>query len=45
MKEVCIYIQFPDRFTEDEIIKSVMGELDLKSYKDIGVRFYVNKEE
>ena len=40
MNYVDIRIKFPDRFTYEEVLKQVAGELDLKTWKAIGVTFY-----
>lgn len=40
MSKTIITIEFPEKFSEKEVLQAVMGDIDVKTLESIGIRFY-----
>ena len=40
MNKVYITIEYPDKYTREEVLKSVIQEIDIKSLATIGIKIY-----
>lgn len=43
MKETNITITFPDKYNEKEILSAIIGQVDVQTFKDLGITIYVPK--
>jgi hypothetical protein len=44
MKECNIKIEYPDHFTNNEIVNAIMSQIDIKSLNELGITIYAPKE-
>lgn len=42
MKTFTIFVQFPDNFSEEEVLYDIANRLPLNSYKEVGIDVRVN---
>ena len=40
MAKTIITIEFPEKFSEKEVLQAIMGDIDVKSLESIGIKFY-----
>lgn len=40
MNTTYITIEYPDKYTKEEVLKSIIQELDIKSLTAIGIKIY-----
>lgn len=40
MSRTTITIEFPERFSEKEVLQSIIGEIDVKNLERIGIKLY-----
>lgn len=40
MNKAYIAIEYPDKFTKEEVLKSIIQEIDTKSLATIGIKVY-----
>lgn len=41
MNKAYITIEYPDKFTKEEVLKSIIQEIDTKSLATIGIKVYL----
>lgn len=44
MKEVTIRVNFPDKYSKDEIVNEILSQVDIKSFKNLGINFFIPKD-
>jgi len=44
MKECKITIEYPDHYSNNEIINAILGQIDVESLNKLGIRIYTPKE-
>ena len=42
MKTIPIFVEFPDNFSEEEVLYSIFNNIPMDKYADIGIRFKTN---
>ncbi len=41
MKSITIKVDFPERFTENEVVEEIMSQIDTDTFNSIGVHFSI----
>ena len=41
MKSVTIKVDFPERFTENEVVQEIMSQIDTRTFNSIGIYFSI----
>ena len=41
MKSIAIKVDFPERFTENEVVQEVMSQIDTRTFNSIGIHFNI----
>ena len=44
MKKSEIIIEYPDRYSNNEIINSILGQVDIDTLTKLGIKIYATKE-
>lgn len=44
MKECNIRIEYPDHYSNNEIVKAILDQIDIDSLNKIGIKIYAPKE-
>jgi len=44
MKETTIRIEFPDKYSADEIVNAILSQVDVKSFNNLGINFFTPKD-
>ena len=44
MKTCKIIIEYPDHYSNNEIVNSIFGQIDINSLNKLGIRIYVPEE-
>ena len=40
MAKTIITVEFPEKFSEKEVLQTIMEEIDVKTLESIGIKFY-----
>ena len=44
MKTSKIIIKYPDRYSNNEIVNAILGQIDITSLNSLGIKIYTTKE-
>jgi hypothetical protein len=44
MKKCEIIIEYPDRYSNNEVVNAILGQLDIDSFNRLGIKIYIPKE-
>ena len=44
MKRTTVEIEFPDKYSKEEIINAIFSQVNIDDFKEIGVKIFISKD-